>query len=112
MSTDSSNRERPDDYLGDWKEREALAEGMIPLVGKLYRGSVKTYLYGQNLVNLSVLEIMQAHRTVRQIEGNELSEFETFPVMLTVGSTGYVGKSVAKYFKKGAQNPLMYLNCG
>lgn len=24
----------------------------------------------------------------------------------------YVGKSVAKYFKKGAQNPLMYLNCG
>lgn len=81
MSTDSSNRKRPDDYLGDWKEREALAEGMIPLVGKLYRGSVKTYIYGQNLVNLSVLEIMQAHRTVRQIEGNELSEFETFPVI-------------------------------
>jgi glyceraldehyde 3-phosphate dehydrogenase len=81
VSTDSSNRKRPDDYLGDWKEREALAEGMIPLVGKLYRGSVKTYIYGQNLVNLSVLEIMQAHRTVRQIEGNELSEFETFPVI-------------------------------
>jgi hypothetical protein len=23
----------------------------------------------------------------------------------------YLGKSVAKYFKKGAQNPLKYVNC-
>ena len=81
MSIDSRTRERPDDYFADWKEREALAEGMIPLVGKLYRGSVKTYIYGQTLVNLSVLEIMQAHRAVRQIQDNELSEFETFPII-------------------------------
>ncbi len=80
--TDSRTRARPDDYFSDWKEREALAEAMIPLVGKLYRkSSVKTYIYGQNLVNLSVLEIMKAHRFVRQIEANELSEFETFPVI-------------------------------
>lgn len=81
MTSDSINRKRPDDYFQDWKEREALAEAMIPLVGKLYRNSVKTYIYGQNLVNLSVLEIMQAHRVVRQVQGNELSEFETFPVI-------------------------------
>lgn len=82
MTSDSRTRERPDDYFSDWKEREALAEGMIPLVGKLYRkSSVKTYIYGQNLVNASVLEIMQAHRVVRQVEENELSEFETFPVI-------------------------------
>ncbi|WP_417765478.1 glyceraldehyde-3-phosphate dehydrogenase [Spongiibacter tropicus] len=75
-------RERPDDYFADWKEREALAEGMIPLIGKLYRNNnVKTYIYGKNLVNLSVLDIMQAHRFVRQVEQNELSEFETFPVI-------------------------------
>ena len=30
-------RERPDDYFADWKEREALAEGMIPIVGRLSR---------------------------------------------------------------------------
>lgn len=82
MTTDIQTRERPDDYFGDWKEREALAEGMIPLVGKLYRkNSVKAYIFGHNLVNLSVLEIMQAHRVVRQIQENELSEFETFPVI-------------------------------
>jgi len=81
VNIDSRTRERPDDYFADWKEREALAEAMIPLVGKLYRNSVKTYIYGQNLVNLSVLEIMQAHRAVRQVQENELSVFETYPVI-------------------------------
>ena len=72
-------RSRPDDYFKDWKQREALAEGMIPLVGKLYReNNVKTYIYGQPLVNQSPLDIMKAHRFVRQVEQNELSEFETF----------------------------------
>jgi glyceraldehyde 3-phosphate dehydrogenase len=75
-------RERPDDFFKDWKEREALAEGMLPLVGQLYRrNKVKTYIYGQNLVNQSVLQIMKAHRFVREVEDNELSEFETFPVV-------------------------------
>jgi glyceraldehyde 3-phosphate dehydrogenase len=75
-------RGRPDDYFKDWKAREALAEGLIPLVGKLYReNNVKTYIYGQGLVNKSPLDIMQAHRFVRQVEQNELSEFETFPVV-------------------------------
>ena len=78
-------RERPDDYFADWKEREALAEAMIPLVGTLYRQkNVKSYIYGHSLHNESVLDIMQAHRFVRQIEQNELSEFETYPVLKTL----------------------------
>ncbi len=80
MST-KRQRTRPDDYFGDWKAREALAEGMIPLVGRLSREkNVKCYIYGRPLVNRSVYEIMKAHRYVRQVEGNELSEKETFPV--------------------------------
>ncbi len=75
-------RERPDDYFADWKEREALAEGMIPLVGTLSREkNVKCYVYGRSLVNRSVLEIMKDHRYVRQVESNELSEYETYPVI-------------------------------
>lgn len=78
-------RERPDDYFKDWKEREALAEDMLPLVGRLYRkNNVKTYIYGSNLVNQSALQIMKAHRAVRQVEQNELSEFETYPVIKTL----------------------------
>ncbi len=75
-------RDRPEDYFADWKEREALAEGMVPLVGKLYREkNVKSYIYGHSLYNESVIDIMQSHRTVRQVEENELSEFETYPVL-------------------------------
>jgi len=86
VNADNRTRQRPDDYFGDWKEREALAEAMIPLVGNLYRNSVKTYIFGQNLVNLSVLEIMQAHRVVREVQENELSEFEIFPVIEALSS--------------------------
>ena len=75
-------RDRPEDYFSDWKEREALAESMVPLVGKLYREkNVKSYIYGNSLYNESVIAIMQSHRTVRQVEKNELSEFETYPVL-------------------------------
>jgi glyceraldehyde 3-phosphate dehydrogenase len=74
-----------DDYFPDWKEREALAEAMIPLIGKLYRRNVVTYCYGRALYNQSVIQIMKAHRYVRQVAKNELSEFETFPVLEALG---------------------------
>ena len=78
-------RERPEDYFSDWKEREALAEGMIPQVGKISsEKTVTCYISGKSLVNRSVLEIMKDHRYVRQVEGNELSEFETAPVLSTL----------------------------
>lgn len=79
--SNNRKRTRPDDYFKDWKQREALAEGMIPLVGRLCREkNVMCYIYGKPLVNRSVFEIMKDHRYVRQVEGNELSEKETFPV--------------------------------
>ena len=70
----------------DFKEREALAESMIPMIGRLYRRNVVIYIHGVPLYNLSVIEIMKAHRFVRQIEKNEMSEFETHP-MLEILST-------------------------
>ena len=43
--TDDRKRPRPDDYFSDWKEREALAEAMIPVVGNLSRErNVKGYI--------------------------------------------------------------------
>ncbi len=75
-------RPKPDDYFSDWKKREALAESMIPMVGKLYRESnVACYIYGRSMVNQSPIQIMKAHRFVRQVEKNELSEFESHPVL-------------------------------
>ena len=106
-------RARPDDYFKDWKEREALAEGMIPLVGQLSREkNVKCYIYGHSLVNRSVLQIMKDHRYVRQVEGNELSEFETYPILnalsqLELGSAHIdVGRLAVKYYTRGAGEGL------
>ena len=70
-----------DEAFDDWKEREALAERMIPIIGKLYRKNIATYIHGEPLYNRSVIELMKAHRFVRQIEQNEMSEFETWPVV-------------------------------
>ena len=73
-----------DDYFPDWKEREALAEAMIPLIGKLYRKNIVVYCYGRALYNQSVTKLMKAHRYVRQVAQNELSEFETFPLLQAI----------------------------
>ena len=70
-----------DGVFADFKEREALAEAMIPMIGGLYRRNVVIYIHGVPLYNQSVIDLMKAHRFVRQIEKNEMSEFETHPVL-------------------------------
>ena len=106
--TDQRKRERPDDYFSDWKEREALAEAMIPQVGAMARErNVKCYIYGHSLVNQSVLDIMKTHRYVRQVEHNELSEFETAPVLdamrdMPLGPSHIdVGRLAVEFYDKG-----------
>lgn len=74
-----------DDYFGDWKQREALAQEMIPIVGRLYsQRNVGIFVYGRALHNRSVANIMKSHRFVRQVGRNEMSEFESYPVLLAV----------------------------
>ena len=101
-------RPLPDDFFKDWKQREALAEGMIPVIGKLYREhNVSTYMYGHNMVNKSVTDLMKAHRFVRQVEMNELSEFDTAPMLdaiakLQLGPAHLdLGKMVVRYQQDG-----------
>ena len=86
---------------------------MIPLVGSLYREkNVKCYIYGRPLVNRSVLQIMKDHRYVRRVEGNELSEFETFPVFkhlstLDLGPAHIdVGRLAVFYHEQGVTQGL------
>ncbi|MAJ87939.1 MAG: glyceraldehyde-3-phosphate dehydrogenase [Cellvibrionales bacterium TMED148] len=107
------HRPLPDDFFRDWKEREALAEGMIPLIGALYREkNVSTYMYGSNMVNMSVIDLMKAHRFVRQVESNELSEFETYPMLeamskLQIGPAHIdIGKMVVSYQELSGQKTI------
>ncbi|MFL3646123.1 MAG: glyceraldehyde-3-phosphate dehydrogenase [Cellvibrionales bacterium] len=106
-------RPLPDDFFKDWKQREALAEGMIPLIGKLYRESnVSTYMYGNSMVNKSVTDLMKAHRYVRHIEHNELSEFESYPMLEAIANLQLgpahldVGKLAVRYQKVAGDQSL------
>ena len=99
-------RPLPTNFFEDWKDREALAESMIPIIGKLYRKkNISTYLYGSSMVNKSVTDLMQAHRFIRQVESNEISEFDTFPMLEAISKLQLgpahidVGKLVVKFQK-------------
>ena len=74
-----------DDYFGDWKQREALVQEMIPVIGRLFsQRNVGIFIYGRPLHNRSVTFIMKAHRFVRGIERNEMSEFESHTVLMAL----------------------------
>ena len=81
ISTRRQDRILPEDSFGDWRWREALAELMVPIIGDLYRNGINILVYGKSLVNQAPVDIMRAHRFARQSDNNELSEFETFPIL-------------------------------
>ena len=74
-----------DQCLGEWIDREAIAEAMIPLIGQLYRNNnVVTSIYGRGLVNRSVIAILKAHRFARQVDDVALSVHDTYPLLKAI----------------------------
>ncbi len=102
--------QKPDQCLGEWIDREALAEAMIPLIGQLYRNNnVVTSIYGRGLINRSVIDILKAHRFARHrlADEAELSVHETFQILKTMSDMNLgaasvdLGKVVAKFKAEG-----------
>ncbi|HHX36290.1 MAG TPA: glyceraldehyde-3-phosphate dehydrogenase [Gammaproteobacteria bacterium] len=98
--------QKTDQCLGEWIDREALAEAMIPLVGHLYRNNnVVTSIYGRGLINRSVIAILKAHRFARHRIGgdSELSVRDTYPILkvmseMDLGSASVdLGKMAVKF---------------
>jgi glyceraldehyde 3-phosphate dehydrogenase len=94
--------------FADWKAREAIAEAMVPLVGRLYRDrNVEISVYGRLIVKRSVINILKAHRFVRQLEAEELSVVDTFPVLEAVAEMDVtnahidIGKLAVKFRNEG-----------
>ncbi|MGA4880102.1 glyceraldehyde-3-phosphate dehydrogenase [Streptomyces lydicamycinicus] len=76
-----------DDSFTNWKNREEIAESMIPIIGKLHRErDVTVLLHSRSLVNKSVVSILKTHRFARQIAGTELSVTETMPFLQALTS--------------------------
>ncbi|RLB58987.1 MAG: glyceraldehyde-3-phosphate dehydrogenase, partial [Deltaproteobacteria bacterium] len=70
------------EYFDEWKEREAIAEAMAPLIGKLYRDQeVICTVFDRPLVNQSTIEILRAHRFARQIISREIWVKDTYPIL-------------------------------
>nr|WP_272888967.1 glyceraldehyde-3-phosphate dehydrogenase [Stutzerimonas stutzeri] len=102
--------QKPDQCLGEWIDREALAEAMIPLIGQLYRNNnVVTSIYGRGLINRSVIALLKAHRFARhrQADEAELSVNETHQILTTMSQMELgaasvdLGKVVAKFKAEG-----------
>ena len=105
-------RPKIDDYFSNWKQREALVQEMIPVIGRLFsRRNVGVYIYGRPLHNRSVTFIMKSHRFVRQVERNEMSEFETHPILMAMAELDLwharidLGKLTVRYMELDAKNP-------
>jgi glyceraldehyde 3-phosphate dehydrogenase len=68
-----------EDHFGRWKNREAITENLLPIIGQLYRErNIVVQVYSRSLVNRSVIQILKQHRRVRMIAG-ELSIVDTAP---------------------------------
>ena len=59
---DLRSRENIDDYFGDWKWREGMAELMVPIEGRLYQHGVHIMIYGQSLVFYQVSYLLYHQR--------------------------------------------------
>ncbi|MFJ5957063.1 glyceraldehyde-3-phosphate dehydrogenase [Paenarthrobacter sp. NPDC092416] len=71
-----------DSCLDKWMGREALAEAMIPVIGRLYReNNVVTSIHGRSLINKSTMNILKAHRFARRMSNTELLLEETAPLL-------------------------------
>jgi len=97
-------RETNEQYLTDWKDKESVAEAMIPLIGRLYREhNIVTSIFGRPIINRSVISLIKTHRFVRQVEKEELSIHDTYSVLevlsgLILGPSRIdVGKLALKY---------------
>lgn len=102
------SHEQINQHLSNWTERESTAEAMIPLIGRLYRkNNVVTSVYGRAIINQSVIDIIRAHRFVRQVEDSELSVHDTLPILQAMDSMELgrahidIGKLAVKFKEAG-----------
>ena len=92
-----------DSCLDTWMGREALAEAMIPVIGRLYRdNNVVTSIHGRSLINKSTMSILKAHRFARRMSKEELRLEETAPLLdaLTKLDLGAAAIDIARLTEK------------
>jgi glyceraldehyde 3-phosphate dehydrogenase len=95
-----------DEHYEEWSERQALAEAMIPIIGRLYRqNNVVTSIYGRGLINESAIHLIKAHRFARRVDEVELDLQDTLPVLqaLAAADPGAASVDLARLTRKYKQ---------
>ena len=104
---------KQEQYFTDWKQREEIAEAMLPIIGRLYRNhGIVITVYGRSLVHGSMVDILKAHRFARQILENELSVRDSFPILQAMDNLDLaparidIGKLTVRYQAQGPDHDL------
>lgn len=108
--------EKEETCLQQWQAQEALAEEMIPLLGRLYRTcQVVPLMYGRSMVNQSVIQLLKHHRYARHAENVELEVSDTFALVkrlieLEPGPAHIdIGKLAVAYKRSGERDVMGFL---
>lgn len=76
------NQQFEQELQSSWQERQEFAERMLPIVGRLYRNNaIEILIYGRTLLNASVIDLIKAHKSVRQFEGVKLRLRESWSIL-------------------------------
>lgn len=96
----------PEKYLLDWQTSQTDAETIAPLLGQLYRQKgVEVLLFGRQVVNTSVIDLIKSHRLARRYTGCEVSPTQTLPLIQALTELDLspcridVGQLAATYWK-------------
>jgi glyceraldehyde 3-phosphate dehydrogenase len=96
----------------DWSSKVAIAEGLVPVIGHLYRvHGIVLSVHGRSLLNLSPIDIVRIHRFARHMDGSELPIGDTATVLeaLTALKPGPASIDVARLhaaFRGSGQSDL------
>lgn len=98
----TTQRTAADEHLAEWADRQAKAEAMIPVVGRLYREfGVVTSIHGRTLLGQSSTDILKAHRFARRVD-IELNVDDTLPMLeaLTALEPGPASVDIARLHRR------------
>ncbi len=105
-------------HLQEWKQRQDLAEKMIPLMGQMYReNGITIRIFGRRLMHHSTIDILKAHRFARQMVGEELDISKSYAMLEAISRMDLasaridLGKLCHKHIHMdGAQSVQDFLN--
>jgi glyceraldehyde 3-phosphate dehydrogenase len=95
----------------EWSHKEALAEELVPVIGRLYReNGIVLSVHGRSLLNRSPIDIVRIHRFARHVDGEALDVELTRDVLRAVDSINPgpasidVARLVAEFARTGGDD--------